>query len=106
VTRRDSWMDVVPPLDVVHRLQFTKKPQVFPIIKSSPTNPDDDGLVLPLDEIHRSQFVKKTQITTSVDVGFLRRGFLKPRTSRSQGCFSPAIPHSQQLSEVFFGTSK
>jgi hypothetical protein len=97
---KDSRMDVVPPLDVVHRLQFAKKPQVFPIIKYSPTNPDDGGLVLPLDEILKSQSVKKTQITTSVDVGFLQRDFLKPRSSRSRGCSSPAIPHPQQLSEV------
>jgi hypothetical protein len=87
-------------MDVVHRLQFAKKPQVFPIIKSSPTNPDDDGLVLPLDEIHRSQSVKKTQITMSVDVGFLWRDFLKPRPSRSRGCSSPTIIHPPQLSKV------
>jgi hypothetical protein len=30
--KNDSQMDVVPPLDVVHRLQFAKKPQVFSII--------------------------------------------------------------------------
>jgi len=36
----------------------------------------------------------------SVDVGFLRRGFLKPRPSRSWGCSSPAVPHPQQLSKV------
>jgi hypothetical protein len=47
-------MDVVPSLDVVHRPQSAKKPQVLPVIQSSPTSPDDDGLVPPLDEIHRS----------------------------------------------------
>jgi hypothetical protein len=36
----------------------------------------------------------------SVDVGFLRQGFLKPRPSRSRGCSSPPVPHPQQLSEV------
>jgi hypothetical protein len=79
---------------VVHRPQFVKKPQVFSGIQSSPTSPDDDGLVPPLDEIHRSQSVKKTHTTMSVDVGFLRQGFLKPRPSRSRGC-SPTVPHPQ-----------
>jgi len=55
-----------------------------------------------LDEIHKSQSIKKTQIATSVDVGFLRQGFLKPRPSRSRGCSSPAVPHPQQLLEVSF----
>jgi hypothetical protein len=81
--KKDSRMDVVPPLDVVHRPQFAKKPQVLLVIQSSSTSPNDEGLAPPLDEIHRSQFVKKTQTTVSVDVGFLWWDFLKPRPFRS-----------------------
>jgi len=29
----------------------------------------------------------------SVDLGFVRRGFLKPRPSKSWGCSSRAVPH-------------
>jgi len=36
----------------------------------------------------------------SVDLGFLRQGFLKPRPSKSWGCSSRAVPHPQQLLEV------
>jgi hypothetical protein len=93
-------MDVVPPLDVVHRPQSEKKPKVLLVIQSSPTSPDDEGLAPSLDEIRRPQSVKKTQTTTSVDVGFLQRGFLKPRPSRFLGCSSLAVPHPQHLSEV------
>jgi hypothetical protein len=81
--KKDSRMDMVPPLDVVHRPQSSKKPQVLLAIQSSSTSPNDEGLAPPLDEIHRSQFVKKTQTTVSVDVGFLWWDFLKPRPFRS-----------------------
>lgn len=93
-------MDVIPQLDVVHRLQSAKKPQVLPIIQSSPSSPVVDDMASSLDEIRRSQFVNKTQSTMSVDEGVLRRGFLKSRPSRSQGCSSPAAVGG------FFGTSQ
>jgi hypothetical protein len=53
-------MDVIPQLDVVHRLQSAKKPQVLPIIQSSPSSPVVDDMASSLDEIHRSQSVNKT----------------------------------------------
>jgi hypothetical protein len=70
------------------------------VIQSSPTSPDGLGVVPPLDKIHRSQSVKKTKTPTSVDVSFLRQGFLKPRLSRSLRCSSPAVLHPQKLLEV------
>jgi hypothetical protein len=86
-------MDVIPSLDVVHRSQFAKKPQVLLIIQSSPSSPVVDGLAPTLDEIHKSPSIKKTHTMTSADVGFLWRGFLKSRPSRSRGVPSPAVPH-------------
>jgi hypothetical protein len=103
--KKDSRMDMVPPLDVVHRPQSSKKPQVLLAIQSSSTSPNDDGLVPSLDEIHRSQSVKKTQTTMSVDVGFLQWGFLKPRPSRSRGCSSPESL-TPAVVKSFFGTSQ
>lgn len=58
--KKDSRMDAVPPLDVVHRMQSAKKPQVLTVLQSPPTSLDDDGLVPLLDKIHRSQSIKKT----------------------------------------------
>jgi hypothetical protein len=94
----DSPMDVFPPLDVEYRpLSVT---QALSIFQSSPSSPVVDDLAPTLDETHKSQSVKKTQYTTSAYEGFLWRGFLKSRLSRSRGCSSPLVPHLQQLSEV------
>jgi hypothetical protein len=58
--KEDSRMDVIPALDMVHRPQSMKTPEVLPIIQSFPSSPVVDGLAPKLDEIHKSPFVKNT----------------------------------------------